>query len=119
MTHSSRTGALQRATPRSALRIGVVNVPTVGALLVPSLLLLLGSVVGYFAMLDRGVAQERLTGIALAALLSVLAVGALQRPPPLGAVAMLALLGGVRVIAATGPEVFRGPVGYVLTSVFR
>ncbi len=119
MTHSSRTAALQRATPRSALRIGVVNMPTVGALLAPSLLLLLGSFVGYFGTLDQRVAQERLIGIVLAALLSVLAVYALQRTQPLAAVAMLALLGGVWVIAATGPEVFRGPVGNALSSVFR
>ncbi|HET6319230.1 MAG TPA: hypothetical protein VFG86_22470, partial [Chloroflexota bacterium] len=90
-----------------------------GILLIPGLLLLLGSLVGYFGTLDLQVAQERLIGVLLAAGLCVAAVYALQRARPLLAVALIALLAGVWVIAATGPEVFRGPVGNALTLAFR
>ena len=88
-------------------------------MLAPSVLLLLGSTIGFLGTLDPQVAQERLIGLIVAALLSVLAVYALQRTQPLLTVAVLALLGGVWVIAATGPDVFRGPVGSVLSFVFR
>src|SRR4051812_2271754 len=101
------------------MRVGLANARLVWVLLVPSLLLLLGSLIGYGATLDQRVAQERLLGLVLAALLSVLAVWALQRAQPLVPVAIVALLGGVWVISATGAEVFRGPVGAVLTLLFR
>ncbi len=88
-------------------------------MLAPSLLLLLGSVIGFFWTLDAAVAQERLIGIVLAALLAVAAVYAFPRWQPLGLLSVVALLGGVWVTAATGPDVFRGPVGAVLNVVFR
>jgi hypothetical protein len=96
-----------------------VSVRRVGLVLAPSVLLLLGAAVGYFGMLDERVARERLFGLVCAALLSALAVIALQRARPLLAVAVVALLAGAWVIAATGPDVFRGPVGNALTVLFR
>jgi hypothetical protein len=89
----------------------------------PSLLLVAGGVVGYLGTLDARVAQERLIGLLAAGLVSVVAAIGVQRlrtpAPALVTTAVLALLGGLWVISATGPDVFRGAVGGVLNIVFR
>ena len=91
-------------------------------LALPSLLLLAGALLGLLGTLDARVAAERLLGLAAASLLALLAALAVQRSSPkwpLSIGAVLALLGGLWIIAATGPDVFRGTVGSVLTAVFR
>jgi hypothetical protein len=90
---------------------------------VPCGLMLLGAAVGYLFTLDAPVARERLIGLAVASLLAVATVPALRRltnaSTVLMPVAIAALIGGVWVIAASGPDVFRGTVGSVLQVVFR
>src|SRR5215216_3539312 len=119
--HFGRTATLRTVQSQAAVRSGVAahSVRAAGVLLAPSALLLLGSVIGYLGTLDLRVAQERLIGVALAAVLAAAAVYAFSRTQPLLAMAVLALLGGLWVSAATGPEVFRGPVGAILTPLFR
>ncbi len=93
-----------------------------GMLLLPGLLLLVGALVGLLGTLDSRVASERLIGLVSAAMLAVLAGLAVQRTTPrrpLTGVAVLAMLGGLWIIAATGPDVFRGTVGTALTAVSR
>ncbi|HEV7666007.1 MAG TPA: hypothetical protein VGQ62_20920, partial [Chloroflexota bacterium] len=84
-------------------------------LLLPCSLLIVGALVGYPFSLDVPVAGERLVGLIVA---GGLALGALvwlrrlERPAPvLVAATTAALLGGLWVISATGPDVFRGSVG--------
>jgi O-Antigen ligase len=92
-------------------------------LLVPCGLLLVGGGIGYVFTLDAAVAGERLFGLAFTSLLAVLALLGLRRverpTTVLVTVSVLALLGGVWVIAATGPDAFRGIVGQGLQVLFR
>lgn len=85
--------------------------------------MLAGAAIGFAATLDRQVATERLLGLALSGALSICAVIALhtlKRPEPLlFAAACTALLGGIWIISASGPDVFRGSVGNALLMVFR
>jgi O-antigen ligase len=91
--------------------------------LVPCALLIAGGAIGYVFTLDARVAGERLLGLILASLLAVVAVtllkGVERTTPLLIGVTVTSLLGGLWVIAATGPDVFRGPVGLVLQLLFR
>ncbi|MGI9149129.1 MAG: O-antigen ligase family protein [Chloroflexota bacterium] len=92
-------------------------------LLVPCALLLAGAGVGYFFTLDGAVAMERMLGLAstsLMAILAMLGLRRLERPVTwLLTGSAVAGLSGVWVIAATGPDVFRGPVGLALQTAFR
>src|SRR5207248_3992175 len=82
-----------------------------------------GGGIGYFFTLDQAVAGERLLGLALTSLLAILAMLGLRHVERQASVLVtssgLAWLGGVWVIAATGPDAFRGIVGSGLQFVFR
>jgi O-antigen ligase len=92
-------------------------------LLVPCGLLIAGAAVGYPFSLDQAVARERLMGLVVASLLATVACLALHRVErprwPLVGAALAAWLAGLWVIAASGPDVFRGSVGLALQVVFR
>src|SRR5258708_5657173 len=92
-------------------------------LLVPGGLLVAGALVGYPFSLDAAVARERLLGLFVA---SAIAAGAalglrrVERPRPwLVGAAVAAWLAGLWLVAASGPDVFRGTVGALLQVVFR
>jgi O-antigen ligase/polysaccharide polymerase Wzy-like membrane protein len=89
----------------------------------PCGLLIVGAAIGYRFTLDAPVARERLLGLVVTSALAVLAMlgmSRLERPAPLLlALSALAGLGGVWVIAATGPDAFRGTVGALLQLIFR
>jgi hypothetical protein len=117
------SAALQVGTRSRATEAARVGWLALLPLLAPSTLLVAGALIGYPFSLDPRVATERLLGLVAA---SVLAIGALRglrlvdRPAPLlVGVSIAALLGGVWVIAASGPDVFRGAVGLALQIVFR
>jgi O-antigen ligase len=86
-------------------------------------LLIAGGGVGFLFTLDGNVAAERLLGLGATSLLAVIALFALRRVDQpatvLVAVSVVALLGGLWVIAASGPDAFRGSVGAGLQVVFR
>jgi O-antigen ligase len=111
------------AARRTEARTSIVSRATIGLTAAPSVLLLLGALVGFLGTLDADVARERAFGLLGAGVLSVLAVVALQRTQSparwLVGAAALALLGSVWIISATGADVFRGAVGAVLSLVFR
>jgi len=92
-------------------------------LLLPCGLLVAGGVVGYPFSLDAAVARERLVGLIVASLVAAaacLGLRRVERPRPLLLGASVAVwLAGVWVIAASGPDVFRGTVGAALQVVFR
>jgi hypothetical protein len=73
--------------------------------------------------LDVAVARERLVGLVVASALAMLAmafVPRVERPAALlVATAAAAFAGGVWVIAATGPDAFRGIVGRILQVIFQ
>ena len=104
---------------------GVARVRALGAwpIALPSALLVVGAVVGYPFSLDQRVALERLLGLIVASLLAAVATLALRRVDRPAAVlvgaSLPALLGGVWVISASGPDVFRGTVGAMLDALFR
>jgi O-antigen ligase len=106
--------------PVSLTRLNTIAfAPLVG----PCALLLVGAAIGYPFSLDQPVALERLLGLFVASVLAVAASGAARRversaPILLGA-AGVALILSIWVIAASGPEVFRGSVGALLNGVFR
>lgn len=91
--------------------------------LAPCALLVAGGLVGYPFTLDAPVARERLLGLVVASLLAgvgCLWLRQLERPGwLLVATAIVAWLAGLWVIAASGPDVFRGTVGTPLQFVFR
>jgi O-antigen ligase len=106
---------------RAALSTGAL----LGPLAAPFALLLVGACIGYAFSLDRPVASERLVGIVLSGALSLcaaIALRSLTAPGVKGTLlttAVVALLGGVWIISASGPDVFRGAVGNVLQAMFR
>jgi O-antigen ligase len=112
------SASLPIAARVTGLRVALASPVAARIVVGPSLLLLLGSAVGYLGTLDARVAQERLIGVLVAAVLSVVAVYWLRKAEVLVWVAAIALLGALWVIAAAGAEVFRGPVGAVLRIVF-
>jgi hypothetical protein len=121
-------GALSSTTLRVAAHPQVVNIARVrwlGAwtLVVPCALLIAGALIGYPFSLDQPVALERLIGIVGASLIAAVTMLALRRVSDPGGVlvgaSIVALTGGVWVISASGPEVFRGTVGALLDVVFR
>jgi O-antigen ligase len=92
-------------------------------LLVPCGLLIVGGCIGFLFTLDAGVASERLTGILVDSVLAGVAMLGLRRVERpaiwLLSASAAAWLGAVWVIAATGPDAFRGSVGQGLQLVFR
>jgi hypothetical protein len=92
-------------------------------LVVPCGLLIVGGGVGYFFTLDAGVAAERLVGVIFDSVLAIVALHFLRRVERPGAwlvsASAAAGLGALWVIAATGPDAFRGIVGVGLQVVFR
>src|SRR5215472_10238754 len=117
---SAMTSATLAAPARaSASRVGVSPLSIALPLLAPSVLLLAGCLVGLLGTLNPRVAQERIIGVLLATLVSLLALGVLQRAQKFEWLAGASLLASVWVIAASGPDVFRGPVGSMLNAVFK
>jgi O-antigen ligase len=95
----------------------------VAPLLAPCGLLVVGAAIGYPFSLDQPVALERLLGLVVSSVLALGAFSGLRRvtrsaPVLLGASAV-ALVVTVWVIAASGPDVFRGTLGNLLDSLFR
>jgi hypothetical protein len=82
-----------------------------------------GALVGYGFSLDQRVALERLVGVIAASALAVLTyIGLRKATRPNGLLigaSLAALLGGVWVIAVSGPDVFRGTVGTALDLLVR
>jgi O-antigen ligase len=121
---SSGSATLLQVAARSrAISIARVGWQGLLPLLVPCGLLIAGGAIGYTFTLDARVAGERLLGLILASLLAAVAVALLKgverTAPLLIAAAVSTLVGGLWVIAATGPDVFRGPVGALLQLLFR
>jgi hypothetical protein len=121
---SSGSATLLEVAARSRA-ISIARVSWLGLLplLVPCGLLIAGGAIGYSFTLDARVAGERLLGLILASLLATVAItllkGMERTAPPLIAAAVAALVGGLWVIAASGSDVFRGPVGVLLQFLFR
>ncbi|MDQ3811699.1 MAG: O-antigen ligase family protein [Chloroflexota bacterium] len=117
------SATLDMSTDATATRARTSGWRPVALVLAPAGLLIAGSLVGLLGTLDTRVAHERLIGLVLATVLVTLAVAALPRAAAnswtLPAAALVALLGGVWVIAATGADVFRGPLGVALAALFR
>jgi O-Antigen ligase len=92
-------------------------------LVAPCALLVAGGVIGYPFSLNAVVAGERLLGLVLTSMLALAAAVGLSRLRQgelvLVGASITALAGGVWVIAASGPDVFRGTVGGALDRVFR
>src|SRR5438128_792841 len=92
-------------------------------LLLPCGLLVPGAVVGYIFTLDTRVAAERLLGLVAASVVAPAATLWLRRLKRttglLVATTIVALLGTLWVIAASGSDVFRGPVGQLLQVIFK
>ncbi len=124
-----RSRALTTATP---LEVAVdthdrllsrIRLSQTWPIVAPCAFLLAGALIGLPFSLDSRVAVERLIGLVIAsfvALLALLALRRVQRPAPLlVTVALVALLGSLWVIAASGPDVFRGSLGSLLDLAFR
>ena len=92
-------------------------------LAIPCGLMLVGAGVGFAFTLDVPVARERLIGLAVASVLALAAIPLLRSIENVSAILIgtivVACLGGAWIIAATGPDVFRGTVGAPLQAVFR
>jgi O-antigen ligase len=106
-----------------ALSLSATSVAGAWPLVAPCALLVLGAAIGYPFSLDPPVALERLLGLVVASLLSLAAVVGLRRlerpATVLVSTAVVALVVGVWVIAASGADVFRGTLGVLLDAVFR
>ncbi|GAC1318661.1 MAG: hypothetical protein NVSMB2_13540 [Chloroflexota bacterium] len=101
----------------------VARIPTeLWTLGVPWLLLAVGAAVGAAWTLNPTVARERLVGLAVSGVVACVVLrwlDAVRRPTPLLiAVSVTSLLASVWVIAATGPDIFRGVLGRALDVVF-
>jgi hypothetical protein len=92
-------------------------------LAVPCGLLIVGGAIGYPFTLDVPVARERLVGLLATtglAILAMLGMSRMTRPARLlVALSVLACIGDVWVVAATGPDAFRGIVGSLLQRIFQ
>jgi O-Antigen ligase len=100
------------------LRISLAEVWPIAA---PAAFLILGALIGLPFSRDRPIAMERLVGLIAASLLAIAAMFGLRRMHSSGAVLIglsaVALAASVWVIAATGPDVFRGSLGTLLDRV--
>ena len=119
----TREASLETTVGARAARLAETGWQRVLPLAVPCALLIAGGAVAYPFSLNASVASERLLGLVLAALLAIGAIPLLARARGhdalLVGVSLAALLGGAWVIAASGPDVFRGAVGGALTAMFR
>ena len=117
------TATLDIAPRPRALTFARINLAGAWPVVAPSALLLIGALIGLPFSLDRPIAIERLVGLAAAVLVAIAAAIGLRhvRHPDgvLAGAAVVALGLAVWVIAASGPDVFRGSVGAVLEVLFR
>jgi hypothetical protein len=120
---NTRDATLGVAVRSGATTVGQLAWPQLIPLVVPCALLVAGGAAGYVFSLNPAVAAERLVGLAV---VSTLAIGAMLGLTRLRRIdkllictAVAALAAGVWIIAASGPDVFRGVVGSVLDVVFR
>jgi len=116
------TATLDVATRSRSSTLASVNVAAAWPTLAPAVFLLAGAAIGYPFSLDPSVARERLFGLVAAAVLAAAAAIALRRfrrsDAALIVVSALAMGASVWVIAASGPDVFRGSVGGPLERLF-
>ena len=96
--------------------------PDLWPIAVPCGLLVAGGLLGYPFSLDQPVALERLLGLIVGsavAIVTFLGMRCVRSPARwLAGVAVTALAAALWVIAASGPDVFRGSVGVPLRAVF-
>lgn len=108
--------------PRALALARVSNTP-IWPIAAPCTLLVLGAAIGYPFSLDPPIALERLLGLVASSVLAVAAAISLRQvrraAPVLLGTTIVMLVTAVWVISASGPEVFRGSVGGVLTAIFR
>jgi O-antigen ligase/polysaccharide polymerase Wzy-like membrane protein len=106
-----------------ALSLSTITVAGAWPLAAPCALLVLGAAIGYPFSLDPPVALERLLGLIFASLLALLAMAALRRVERpitvLVPTTVVVLIVALWVIAASGPDVFRGTLGGILDVIFR
>ncbi len=117
------TTATLDIAPRSrALTFARINLAGTWPVVAPSAFLIVGALIGLPLSLDRPIATERLVGLVAAALLSVAACVGLRRlrrsEGVLVGASLVAFAAAVWVIAASGPDVFRGTVGSLLEVLF-
>ena len=119
----TRADTLRVAPGTRAATLGEVAWGRVLPLALPCGLLVVGAAIGYPFSLNAAVAGERLLGLIVGSLLAMGAALGLARvrnaEPALVAASLMALAAGGWVIAASGPDVFRGAVGSALDGVFR
>ncbi|TME37930.1 MAG: O-antigen ligase family protein, partial [Chloroflexi bacterium] len=114
----TRKATARVVVPARAIGLGQLDTQRALVLLTPCLLLVAGGLLGYPFALDEAVGRERLLGLILASALAItttLGLTHLKRVDELLiAASIAALAAGGWVIAASGPDVFRGTVGNVL-----
>ena len=114
----TRKATARVVVPARAIGLGQLDTQRALVLLTPCLLLVAGGLLGYPFALDEAVGRERLLGLILASALAIAATLGLTRlkrvDQLLIGASIAALAAGVWVIAASGPDVFRGTVGNVL-----
>ena len=119
----TREATLETGVGARAARVGEAGWPRALPLVLPCALLITGGAVAHPFSLNAAVAGERLLGLVLASLLAIGATPVLARArghdAVLVGVSVAALVAGGWVIAASGPDVFRGSVGGALDSIFR
>ena len=97
--------------------------PDIWPLALPCALLVAGAALGYPFSLDHPVALERLLGISVAAAIAIATFFGLRRvrSPSAWLVGLSGAAGvaAIWLIAASGPDVFRGSAGMLLRAVFR
>jgi O-Antigen ligase len=119
----TRAATLETAVGARAGSVADAGWPRVMPLVLPCALLIVGGAVGYPFSLNASVAGERLLGLVVASALATVATFGLTRTCRHEAVlvgaSLVALAAGAWVIAASGPDVFRGAVGGALDAIFR
>ena len=120
---SLTTATLDIAPRPRALSLARLNLAGTWPIFAPSAFLIAGALVGYPFSLDPPIATERLIGLVVAAILAVSAALALRNvrdgAAVLVGVSIVAQATAMWVIAASGPDVFRGTLGAVLDRIFR
>ena len=119
----TRADTLRAAPAPRAATLGEVAWGRAVPLVLPCGLLVVGAATGYPFSLNAAVAGERLLGLIVVSVLAMgTALGLSRARNPEAALvgaSLVALAAGGWVIAASGPDVFRGAVGSVLDVVFR